>query len=90
MIYNDAVTYKPQDNYKPKSITEIHTQRERNPNIILKIVIITKEENKKRRNKEKRTTKQPENNKMTISTYLPIIILNVNGLYVPFTRHRVA
>lgn len=30
------------------------------------------------------------NNKMVINTYLPIIILNVNGLNTPIKRHRVS
>ena len=40
---------------------------------------------------EDKTEKQPEkSNKMAISTYLPIITLNVNGLNAPIKGHRVA
>ena len=40
---------------------------------------------------EKRSTKStPNNQKMTIGTYISIITLNVNGLKAPTKRHRLA
>ena len=49
----------------------------------------TREESRKLEKKNQRwTTKQKKNiNKMTISTYLLIIILNANGLISPIKRH---
>ena len=59
-----------------------------NPNITLKIVIITREENKRR---EKNLQNNPKTmNQIAVRTYISIITLNVNGLYAPIKRHRVA
>ena len=47
-----------------------------------------KEHNKKGIKEE--TTKQPWTiNNITISTYISITTLNVNGLYTPIERHKV-
>ena len=47
--------------------------------------------NTKEEREEKRSTKStPNNQKMTIETYISIIILNVNGLNAPTKRHRLA
>ena len=48
--------------------------------------IIKPQGNTKRRRKELRRTTET-NNKMTLSTYLSIITLNVNGLNAPIKRH---
>ena len=49
------------------------------------------EETKRRRKNREELQKQPENKyQMAISTYLSIIILNVNELNAPIKRHRVA
>ena len=50
---------------------------------------ITKEDNKKRKGRKKTQNSNPKKiKKMTISTYVYIIILNVNGLNAPTKRHR--
>lgn len=38
---------------------------------------------------EQRSIKNLKNNKMPVSTYLPIITLNVNGINSPNKRHKV-
>ena len=73
-------------------IRDTHTHnRERNPQITLKIVIKLQE--KKAKKKKKGTKNSPKNlktiNKMAISTYLSIITLNVDGLNAPVKKDRV-
>ena len=67
-----------------KSIMDIYTKRERNPNILLNIII--KSQGKKAKERNKKTTKTMNN--MAISTHLSITALNVNGLNAPIKRHR--
>ena len=44
---------------------------------------------KKKETKRTTKSKQKTMNKMALSTYLSIMILNVNGLNAPIKRHRV-
>ena len=85
--------YKPHRIHKPKICirylhTCTHTQREKNPNISLKVVFkaqgkVVKEEE----SGNKETQKQAKtSNKMKVSTYLSIIILNINGPHAPTER----
>ena len=65
----------------------IDTQKlERNTSLLLKKMI--KPERKKLKEEKRKPTRT--SNKMTISTYLSIITLNVNGKNVPIKRHGVA
>lgn len=62
-----------------KPITDVHTQKERNPNISLKIVIKSQGMRVEKEKNQKELLKQPlQINKMAISTKLSIC-LNVNG-----------
>ena len=70
-----------------KSIMDTQ-KRERNPSITLKKAIKPQREWIRKR-KRMRITKTVTSNKMVISSYLPIITLNVNELNVPIKRHRV-
>ena len=76
-----------------KSTIDAHTKRKNNPNISLNLVI--KLQKKKRTKEEGKEKKAYENksktiNKMSIRTYIFIIILNVNGSNMPTKIHRLA
>ena len=78
-----VIIQKPNGNHKPGTYNKTQKLRERNPNIIVR-----KPSNHKRREQEKkgkrRISKTPrKGNKMTISTYLSIATLNLNGRNVP-------
>lgn len=70
-----------------KPIIDVHTQKERNPNISLKIVIKSQGMRVKKEKNQKELLKQPlQINKMAISTKLSTC-LNVNGWNIPIIRH---
>lgn len=65
-------------NHKPKSYNRHTRNRKEYKHNTKENHQITRDERKRR----KREQKQSENNKMAVSTYLSITILNVNGLSV--------
>ena len=73
-------------NQKPTIDTQ-NPQRDRKSNITLKKIIIPQG---KRLREKNHKNNQKTSNKMATSTYLSIIILNVNELNAPIRRHKVA
>ena len=78
-----------------KSVTDTHTRNKKKKRKSKHITHkgshqITGEETKEERNKNVLQNNQKTINKMAISTYLPIITLNVNELYALLKRHRLA
>ena len=68
----------------------IHVYQKENKHNKKKIIKLQKEKQKEKGTKKKYKIHWKTRFKMAINTYLPIIILNVNGLNAPMKRHKVA
>lgn len=81
---------KPYGNHKAKTYTKYKKDKERNMSILTKKYIKSQRKRAREEGNRKELQKQPEKDKMAISTYLSIITLNVSGLNYPIRRRRVA
>ena len=74
-----------------KSTIDTHTKKKKESKYNTEVSNqITREENKRGREGKNLQKKSKTVNKMTIRTYISIIIVNVNGLKPPIKRRRLA
>ena len=71
-----------------KSTIDTHTYKKNQSKYNTKDSHQTKREQEKRRSKKSNKNKSKRVNKMAVRTYISVITLNVNGLYVPTKRHK--
>ena len=74
-----------------KSINYSRQRKEKQTSILQKKIIKMQGRNEKKKWTEKNyKNNRKTSNKMRVSTYLSITILNIDGLNAPIKRHRVA